>query len=58
MTDLPVPTKRPNVVVLFPDQLRAASLPLFGEPNIETPNIDRLAAEGVQLNNAISNAPV
>lgn len=57
-TDVQVPTKRPNVVVLFPDQLRAASLPLFGEPNIETPNIDRLAAEGVLLNNAISNAPV
>ncbi len=49
---------RPNVVVLFPDQLRAASLPLYGETYIETPNIDRLAAAGVQLTNAISNAPV
>ena len=50
--------ERPNVVVLFPDQLRAASLPLYGERNIETPNIDRLAAEGVRLSNAISNCPV
>ena len=47
--------KRPNVVVLFPDQLRAASLPMYGERNIETPNIDRLAADGVRLDNAISN---
>ncbi|MEM7219448.1 MAG: sulfatase [Pseudomonadota bacterium] len=49
---------RPNVVVLFPDQLRAQSLPLFGETQIDTPNIDRLAAEGVLLRQAISNCPV
>ena len=39
-------TGRPNVVVLFPDQLRAQSLPLFGETQIATPHIDRLAGEG------------
>ena len=47
--------KQPNVVVLFPDQLRAASLPLFGEKQIQTPNIDRLRSEGMLLENAISN---
>ncbi len=51
-------TKRPNVVVLFPDQLRALSLPMFGEKQIETPHIDRLASAGVTLSNAISNCPV
>ncbi len=56
-------TKQPNVVVLFPDQLRAQSLALYGnsayqESQIETPNIDRLASSGVTLNNAISNCPV
>ncbi len=49
---------QPNVVVLFPDQLRALSLPLFGETQIETPNIDRLASEGTLLTQAISNCPV
>ena len=49
---------KPNVVVLFPDQLRAQSLPLYGEQQIDTPNIDRLAAEGVTFDNAISNCPV
>ena len=49
---------QPNVVVLFPDQLRALSLPLYGEQQIQTPNIDRLAAEGLVLDNAISNCPV
>ncbi len=51
-------SRRPNVIVLFPDQLRAASLPLDGERYIETPHIDRLAGEGVHLTNAISNCPV
>jgi arylsulfatase A-like enzyme len=56
-------SEKPNVVVLFPDQLRAQSLRLYGsagysENQIETPNIDRLAASGVTLDNAFSNCPV
>ena len=49
---------QPNVVVLFPDQLRAQSLPVFGETQIDTPNIDRLVSEGVLFDQAISNCPV
>lgn len=49
---------RPNLLFVLADQLRAASLPLFGEPNIATPNIDRLAASGVSLTNAVSSHPV
>ena len=51
-------SKRPNVVVLFPDQLRAQSLPLFGETQIDTPHINRLASEGTLLTQAVSNCPV
>lgn len=50
--------KRPNVIVLFPDQLRAQSLPYFGEQQIATPHIDALASSGVSLTNATSNCPV
>ena len=49
---------KPNVIVIYPDQLRAQSLPLFGEHQIETPHIDRLASEGLSIDNAISNCPV
>jgi len=45
-------------VFLFADQLRASSLPLFGEHQIKTPNIDRLATEGVTCTNAISPCPL
>ena len=49
---------RPNVVFLLADQLRACSLPVYGERQIDTPNVDRLAAEGVTLTNAIATCPV
>jgi len=55
MDDTP---RRPNVLVLLADQLRAGSLPVYGETQIHTPNIDRLAQEGVRFTNAISSCPV
>ncbi|MFP8882036.1 MAG: sulfatase [Myxococcota bacterium] len=51
-------TAKPNIVFLFVDQLRAASLPLYGERQIETPHIDRLASQGMVMNNSISSCPV
>lgn len=51
-------TDKPNIVFLLTDQLRAASLPLFGEHQIETPNIDKLAAQGVTFTNSITPCPV
>lgn len=49
---------RPNILFLFADQLRASSLPVYGENQIETPGIDRLASESVTFTNAISTCPV
>ena len=43
--DLAVSHDKPNVIVIYSDQLRAQSLPLFGEHQIKTPHIDRLASE-------------
>jgi len=50
--------EKPNVVFILADQLRAASLPLYGENQIETPAIDRLAAEGAHFTNAVATCPV
>lgn len=49
---------KPNIVFVLADQLRAASLPLYGGDWIETPNIDRLAREGVTLTECVSTCPV
>ena len=51
-------SNRPNLLFILADQLRASSLPLYGESQIETPNIDRLARQGVTFDNMISTCPV
>jgi len=47
-----------NILFILADQLRASSLPVYGEQQIETPNLDRLASEGVVFSNAISSCPL
>lgn len=49
---------RPNVLWIMADQLRYHALGRAGEPLARTPHIDRLAAEGVWCENAISHYPV
>jgi arylsulfatase A-like enzyme len=44
----------PNVVVIIVDTLRADHLSAYGYPRSTTPNIDRLAAEGVLFENAVA----
>ena len=39
--------ERPNIVVIIADDLLSSELGCYGGQNIETPNIDRLAHEGV-----------
>ncbi len=46
------PSKRPSFVVFITDDQRADCLGLEGHPLLRTPNIDRLADEGVAFRNA------
>ena len=48
----------PNVLWLFSDGLRYHALSCNGDPNIQTPHLDRLAAEGVRFTEAFSHYPV
>ena len=50
--------KRPNIVFIFSDQHRLRSTGFGGSRQIQTPNMDRIAHEGVICNNMISNIPV
>lgn len=45
-------TRRPNIVFLFSDDQRYDTLGCAGHPIVQTPTIDRLAAEGVRFQNA------
>jgi len=49
---------QPNVVVVLADQLRAFEVGCYGNLSVRTPNIDRLAAEGVRFDVAVTNNPV
>jgi arylsulfatase A len=49
---------KPNVVVILCDDLGYGDLGCFGHPAIRTPNLDKLAADGVRLTNCYSAAPV
>ncbi len=40
---------RPNVVILFADDLGYGDLGVYGHPTIRTPNLDRMAAEGMKF---------
>lgn len=51
-------SKRPNILFLFPDQWRPDWLGVMDGLPLRTPNLDKLAAEGVRFTNAICNSPL
>ncbi len=50
--------ERPNIVFILTDQWRAQAFGYAGDPNVKTPNLDKLATEGVNFKNAVSVAPI
>ncbi|WP_413729604.1 choline-sulfatase [Sodalis sp. RH22] len=51
-------SKKPNIVILMADQLAAGALSAYGNNVSKTPNIDRLAREGVVFTSAYCNSPL
>ncbi len=49
---------RPNVLWVFGDQHRAQAQGHMGDPNLHTPHLDRLAAEGLVCTAAVSGTPL
>lgn len=56
--DLKTQSPPPNILFLMPDQWRGMDLGCSGNTQVRTPNLDRLAREGVQFPNAVANSPV
>jgi arylsulfatase A-like enzyme len=50
--------KRPNIVLFLVDDLGWGDFGCYGDTFHDTPNIDRLASEGIKFTNAYAAAPV
>lgn len=49
---------RPNILIVLVDDMRFDQMTHEGHPYIETPNLDRLAVEGVRFTNAYVTSPL
>ncbi len=50
--------RRPNILILYTDQQRWDALGANGNPDVRTPHLDRLAAEGVNFDHCFVQNPV
>ncbi len=50
--------QKPNILFILADDLGYGDLSCYGRPDYQTPNLDRLAAEGVRFSHAYSASPL
>lgn len=53
-----MPQTKPNILIIYPDQMRHDVMACAGNPVIKTPFLDQLANEGVLFNNAYTSYPL
>jgi arylsulfatase A-like enzyme len=52
------PTRPPNILVILVDDLGWGDLSAYGAPDMQSPSVDRLAAEGMRFTDFYANSPV
>ncbi len=50
--------QRPNIIYIMTDQQSASAMSCAGNPDVHTPNMDRLAERGVRFTNAYTAMPL
>ena len=54
----PTAKRKPNIVYIMADELGYYEVSYMGHPNIQTPNIDKMAAGGVRFTQALAGSAV
>jgi N-sulfoglucosamine sulfohydrolase len=57
LTAQPAPASKPNIIWILAEDI-STELACYGTPVVQTPNLDRLATQGVRYTNAFTTAPV
>jgi choline-sulfatase len=55
---MPMSSRAPNILLVMADQHRADVMGCAGDPTVHTPNLDRLAAEGVRFSRTSCQGPL
>ncbi len=53
-----MPPRRPNVLVVMTDEQKATAIRLYGNPDLQTPTLERLAAQGILYSYAFCPHPL
>ena len=51
-------SRRPNILLILPDQMRGQDMGCMGNGEVRTPSLDRLASQGILFRNTFANSPV
>ncbi len=57
-TSVSADANKPNIIFILADDLGYGDVGCYGQKNIKTPSLDRMAAEGMRFTDAYSGAPV
>src|SRR5262245_30566085 len=57
-SEAPARDGRPNIVFILADDLGRGDLGCYGQARIRTPNLDRMAAEGMRFTRFYAGSPV
>src|SRR3954466_6120555 len=52
------PARKPNIIFILADDLGYGDLGCYGQKQIKTPQLDRMASEGLRFTDAYAGAPV